>query len=174
MLQLNPDIAVIHPAPPWDMAGRDGRAVAKQLFGDRVDQLAAFQSLEITFEGEPCGVLRLCDRNFRISYPGPLDKIVQSLNRNVWIQQFPWLASASVLSQHWALLNHEITVRPPHRMTPFPNNRAVPVQINSVSFLLWKRNSLNTRNLEIHGDRLAINLLLPTLKQHDSAIKKSE
>ena len=49
---------LMHEFPPWDLAGVEGLAVAKQLFGEAATHLAPFQSFETTFEGEPCGVLR--------------------------------------------------------------------------------------------------------------------
>lgn len=57
-------------AERWDMAGIDGLQVAQLLFGDRVNQIAPFQSLETTVEIDsgsiPCSILRLCEGNFRI------------------------------------------------------------------------------------------------------------
>ena len=68
---------------PWDMAGADGLVAARALFGESVDRLAPFQSMETTLEGLPCAVLRLCDRNFRVTYPGPFDQRVAALNLNL-------------------------------------------------------------------------------------------
>lgn len=168
---LHPNASVIHQPTPWDMAGAEGREVAQSLFGDCINQLAAFQSLETSLEGEPCGVLRLCDRNFRISYPGPLDQIVRSLNRNVWIQQFPWLAAASLSSHELSAIAYKLTARPPHRLINLPENQAVPVQINSTSFLLWRRNFQQENDLEIHTARCKLDSLMQILRPQNLAVE---
>ena len=59
----------------WDMAGVDGLEVAQTLFGEKVGHLAPFQSLETVVQDKDCSVLRLCDRNFRIVYPGTLHNL---------------------------------------------------------------------------------------------------
>jgi hypothetical protein len=171
---LAPSGAVSHLPTPWDMAGAEGREVAKQLFGDRVDQLAAFQSFETILEGKPCGVLRLCERNFRISYPGPLEQMVQPLNRKVWIQKCPWLVAASLPADALAAIAGRITIRPPHRVINLPGNQAVPAQINSVAFLLWKRNSPSVNHLELHTARFDIIPLLQSIQQQHSAAESRE
>lgn len=145
-----------HTSTPWDLAGVEGLAVATQLFGAAVHRLAPFQSFEATFEGEPCGVLRLGDRNFRISYIGPLDQRIASLNRNVWIQQFPWLSAVSLLPSLLTTPTLQITARPPHRWANLPPNRAVPVQIDGIAMLLWKRDRQGQTHLEGHSGTAAI------------------
>ncbi|NJN20278.1 MAG: hypothetical protein HC812_02525 [Leptolyngbya sp. RL_3_1] len=158
---------MIHASPPWDLAGGEGLAVAKQLFGEAVNHLAPFQSFETIFEGEPCGVLRLGDRNFRVSYSGPLDAIVASLSRDVWVQQFPWLSAVPLSPRLLTTANIQITTRPPHRWVNLPHNRAVPVQIDGVSILLWNRDRQGQTHLEGHSATSTLNALTRILNQED-------
>ena len=72
----------------WDLAGIDGLAVAKYLLGEEVGHLAPFQSMETVLEGKDCSVLRLCELNFRIVYPGPLDQLIDPIQGNIWLKQF--------------------------------------------------------------------------------------
>lgn len=97
---------------PWDMAGADGLVAARALFGEVVDHLAPFQSLETELESEACSVLRLCDRNFRVTYSGPFDQRVAALNLNLWVKQLDWLgaialpARVCLRSRRWPQSGH--------------------------------------------------------------------
>jgi hypothetical protein len=144
----------------WDMAGVDGLHVAKSLFGDAVDRLSPFQSLETELQGEPCSVLRLCDRNFRIAYPGPLDALAVFRDRNVWIQEFTWLVAASFPIELLPNLTAQATVRPPHRLINLPNHQAVPAQIDGIALLIWRHPNQGQPALELQTARAKLDLLV--------------
>ncbi|MEO0396308.1 MAG: hypothetical protein AAF243_10050 [Cyanobacteria bacterium P01_A01_bin.137] len=134
----------------WDLAGVDGLAVAKQLFGEEVGHLGPFQSLETVLEDKDCSVLRLCDLNFRISYPGPLHQLVDPIQANIWLNQFDWLSRLyppiNLLSQ----IISQATVRPPHRLDIIPNHHAVPAQLHDIPLLIWQHPIQKQRGLELH------------------------
>ncbi|HZG39342.1 MAG TPA: hypothetical protein VEZ50_11740 [Nodosilinea sp.] len=152
---------------PWDMAGADGLVAARALFGEKVDHLAPFQSMETLLEGEVCSVLRLCDRNFRITYPGPLDQIVAALQLQLWIKQLAWL-SAMVLQapstpataasedaialpiKGLPALMAQATVKAPHRLHPLPLHCAVPAHIATLPTLIWHHPIDGHPALELH------------------------
>lgn len=108
----------------WDMVGKDGLRVAKALFGEAVDRLAPFQSLETELDGVPCSVLRLCDRNFRIIDPGAFDQKVAAIQAemtaDVWVKQLPWIGAIALPFEQAQLLIQKATARPPHRHTNLP------------------------------------------------------
>ena len=135
---------------PWDMAGADGLVAARALFGEVVDHLAPFQSLETELEGEACSVLRLCDRNFRITYPGPLDQLIAPLNLQLWVTQLPWMAAIIFPSASLPALAAQATVRAPHRLPPLPLHRAVPTQVAQISVLMWHHPMAGQPALELH------------------------
>lgn len=139
---------------PWDMAGKDGLRMAKALFGAAVDRLAPFQSLETELDGMPCSVLRLCDRNFRIIYPGAFDQKVAAIQAempaDVWVKQLLWMGAIALpFEQARSLLQHA-TARPPHRHTNLPCNCAVPIQIQQIPALLWHHPIQEKPSLELH------------------------
>ncbi len=136
----------------WDMAGRDGLSAARALFGEAVDQLAPFQSLETTLQGAPCSVLRLCDRNFRLGYSGPLAQIVESLEASVWVKQLDWMRAIALPDELFPTLRDCATVRPPHRLD-LPANCAAPAQIEGVAVLLWRHTVGGRPTLEVHLPR---------------------
>jgi hypothetical protein len=144
----------------WDMAGVDGLHVAKLLFGDAVDRLSPFQSLETELQGEACSVLRLCDRNFRIAYPGPLDTLAVVRDRNVWIQEFTWLGAAFFPIELLPTLTAQATVRPPHRLINLPNHQAVPAQIDGVALLIWRHPNQGQPALELQAARANLDRLI--------------
>jgi hypothetical protein len=148
----------------WDMAGVDGLHVAKLLFGDAVDRLSPFQSLETELQGEACSVLRLCDRNFRIAYPGPLDQFGVFRDRNVWIQDFAWLGAASLPIELLPNLTAQATVRPPHRLINLPNHQAVPAQIDGVALLIWRHPNQGQSALELQTARANLDRLIERIE----------
>ncbi len=135
---------------PWDMAGADGLVAARALFGEAVDHLAPFQSMETELEGVPCAVLRLCDRNFRITYPGPLDRAIAPLNLQIWVTQLTWMAAVALPSDRLPALATQATVRAPHRLHPLPLHRAVPAQVAQISVLMWHHPIAGQPMLELH------------------------
>jgi len=135
---------------PWDMAGADGLVAARALFGEAVDHLAPFQSLETVLEGEDCSVLRLGDRNFRITYPGPLDQAIAPLNRQLWVTQLAWMAAITLPSGRLPALAAQATARAPHRLCSLPLHRAVPAQVAQTSVLMWHHPIAGQPMLELH------------------------
>ncbi|MEO1404133.1 MAG: hypothetical protein AAFV72_23185 [Cyanobacteria bacterium J06635_1] len=138
------------PHPPWDLAGPDSLYAAKTLFGEAIDHLAPFQSLETTLQGRACSVLRLCDRNFRIAYTGRLDHMVAALDKDLWVKQFDWLGSVSLPVNLFSSLTKHAKVRPPHRLTTLPNHCAVPAQLNNIPVLIWRHPVHNQPTLDLH------------------------
>ncbi|NEQ55433.1 MAG: hypothetical protein F6K11_35845 [Leptolyngbya sp. SIO3F4] len=134
----------------WDMAGIDGLVVAKHLFGEDVGYLAPFQSMETTLQGKDCSVLRLCERNFRISYSDSLQKLIEPIQANIWLKKFNWLTSLTLSTNFLSQLISQVTVRPPHRLENIPNHQAVPVQLQDIPFLLWQHPKQGQRLLELH------------------------
>lgn len=144
---------------PWDMAGADGLAAARALFGEAIDHLAPFQSMETELEGLPCAVLRLCDRNFRLTYPGPLDRIVAELQLNLWVKQLAWMG-ALVLPHKSSTIDRsadffpsilaQASIRAPHRLHGLPLHCAVPAQILALPVLIWHHPIQGQSALELH------------------------
>lgn len=141
---------------PWDMAGADGLVAARALFGEAVDHLAPFQSMETALEGEACSVLRLCDRNFRVTYPGPLDRAIAPLNLQIWVTQLTWMAAVPLPIANLPALTTQATVRAPHRLHPLPLHRAVPAQVAQISVLMWHHPVASQPILELHLTRSQI------------------
>ena len=134
----------------WDMAGVDGLAVARKSFGDSVGHLAPFQSMETVLAGNACSVLRLCDRNFRIVYRGPLQPLIEPHQGNIWLRQFDWLTRVTLPASALSQITSQATVRPPHRLDPLPNNRAVPAQLLGIPLLIWRHSQQGQSVLELH------------------------
>jgi hypothetical protein len=151
----------------WDMAGVDGLHVAKALFGDAVDRLSPFQSLETELQGKPCSVLRLCERNFRIAYPGPLDQLGIFRDCNVWIRQFAWLGAISFPIEQLPNLIAQVAVRPPHRLKNLPNHQAAPAQLDSIALLIWRHPSQGQPALELHAARANLDRLVERIRVLD-------
>lgn len=122
----------------WDIAGVDGLEVAQLIFGQKVGYLAPFQSIEATLKGQDCSVLRLCEKNFRISYSGPLDQIATPLQRRAWIKQYDWLHTLFLPIEQLPTLLKRATVRAPHRLANLPNNQAVPACLEDTPILIWR------------------------------------
>lgn len=137
-------------AQPWDLAGPDGLEVARALVGETVDHLAPFQSMETVLAGESCAVLRMCDRAFRLTYPGPLDQLVTPLQRQVWLKQLPWMGAVALPAQVLPHLAARATVRAPHRLEGLPLHRAVPATLGTIPVLLWHHPIGAQPALELH------------------------
>ena len=135
---------------PWDMAGADGLVAARALFGESVDRLAPFQSMETTLEGLPCAVLRLCDRNFRVTYPGPFDQRVAALNLNLWVKRLDWLGAIALPAESLPAIAAQATVRAPHRLSSLPLHRAVPAQVVQIAVLIWHHPLGDRSIVELH------------------------
>lgn len=149
----------------WDMAGVDGLAVARHLFGKDVGYLAPFQSMETRLAGKDCSVLRLCDRNFRISYPGPLCQLIEPLQANIWLKQFDWLVSMSLPTSFLPQIISQATVRPPHRLKNSPNHQAVPAQLYGIPLLIWQHSKQGQPILELHLARKNVESLVSSLEK---------
>ena len=135
----------------WDLAGVDGLAVARYLFGEGVGYLAPFQSLETTVQGKDCSVLRLCDRNFRIVYPGSLHQLIIPLQANIWLKQFDWLVRVFLPTNLLSTISAQAVVRPLHCLTNIPNHQAVPAQLQDIPFLIWQHPWKGQPTLELHA-----------------------
>ncbi len=135
---------------PWDLAGADGLMAARALFGEAVDHLAPFQSMETTLEGLPCAVLRLCDRNFRITYPGALDQTVAALQLQVWVKPLSWMGTIALPIEQFPTLAAQATVKAPHRLHGLPLHCAVPAQFSALPILIWHHPVAGQHALELH------------------------
>lgn len=165
-------IAALHlsHAERWDIAGIDGLQVSRLLFGDRVNQIAPFQSLETTVEIDsgsiPGSILRLCEGNFRIvcyhpvsshhASQGdafPLEQSFQQMQTQyrVWVKRFDWL-SAIVMPESvgLTLLPEIATTKPPYRLQGMAIDRAVPARIAGRSVLIWRHPVLEQPAFELH------------------------
>ncbi|MGB3200449.1 MAG: hypothetical protein WBA99_06085 [Nodosilinea sp.] len=140
--------------PPWDMAGLDGLVAARSLFGEAVDYLAPYQSMETTLEGVLCAVLRLGDRNFRVTYPGPFNQLVADLQLQLWVKQLAWMSALALLNpSSTASLPAPLaqaTVRAPHRLQGLPLHCAVPAQVVPLPVLIWHHPIAGQPALELH------------------------
>lgn len=132
------------PCQHWDFAGIDGLQVAKKLFGNAIERLAPFQSLETCLTGGHCSVLRLCEGNFRVSSQGDFaifqQQLAQAQNgHQVWVKQLPWL---STLFLPEAVGLHRLpqiaTPKPPYRLQSIPLHCAIPARIEGMSVLIWR------------------------------------
>lgn len=133
----------------WDFAGADGLQVAKAWFGDSIDRLSPFQSVDITVTDRSCTVLRLCENNFRLSWsdssPPPL---AIPANQRVWLRSLGWLGAMILPDADPALLAIAVA-KPPHRL-PLPINCAAPARIEGISVLIWRHSIAGKPALEIH------------------------
>ena len=152
----------------WDLAGVDGLAVAKRLFGEDVGYLGRLQSPETTLAWQDCSVLRLCDRNFRIVYAGPLQQLITPLKAKIWLKQFDWLARLSLPISLLPEIISQATVRPPHRLKDIPNHRAVPAQLQGMPLLIWQHPHQGQPILELHAARQDLKTLTSKLEQIQS------
>ena len=144
---------------PWDLAGADGLVAARALFGEAVDHLAPFQSMETELEGVPCAVLRLCDRNFRITYPGNLDHRVAPLRLQLWVKRLDWMgvlvlpnspSTTALTAESLPAIAAQATVRAPHRLHSLPLHSAVPAHVATFPVLVWHHPLGDRPGLELH------------------------
>ena len=147
----------------WDIAGVDGLAVAQALFGEAVGYLAPFQSLEAAVAGQDCSVLRLCDRNFRIAYPGPLDSLVAPLQARVWVRAYDWLSVVAIAPHQFSRLTAQATVRAPHRLQNLPNHQAVPAQVADIALVIWRHAPRGVPVVDLHLARTEVDRLVETV-----------
>jgi len=148
----------------WDIAGVDGLEVAQLIFGQKVGYLAPFQSIEVTLKGQNCSILRLCEKNFRISYSGPLDQIVTPLQRRAWVKQYDWLHTLFLPTEQLSTLIKIATVRPPHRLESLPNNQAVPACLGDTPVLIWRHCVAAQPTIELHFSRQSVDNILKQLE----------
>ncbi len=134
----------------WDMAGVDGLEAAQSLFGEEVIYLSRFQSVETVLAGKECSVLRLCDRNFRIRYSGPLDQLITPLQYCAWIKQYDWLNALTFPIEQLPTFIENATTRAPHRLTNLPNHQALPARFKDVPLLIWRHNIQGSPAVELH------------------------
>jgi hypothetical protein len=136
---------------------------ARALFGEAIDHLAPYQSMETTLEGLPCAVLRLCDRNFRVTYPGPLDQHVADLQLQLWVKRLAWMGTLALSNQASTVdltaLIAQAAVRAPHRLHSLPLHCAVPAQIATLPVLIWHHPIAGQPALELHVAKTQIETL---------------
>jgi hypothetical protein len=151
-----------------DFAGYDGLLAARALFGDSIDRIAPFQSLDCqALETVNCSVLRLCENNFRVrlskSDLATFTAAFQQQQQRVWLKQFDWLGSL-ILPDDLASLSKLITPKPPHRIAGLQLNCAAPGRINGISVLVWRHEVKETPTIELHlakKDIAVVETLLP-------------
>lgn len=141
----------LRPARVWDLAGVDGLRVAQQLLGPAVTQLAPFQSLETTLDGQDCSVLRLCDRNFRLAYDGDLAEQLNPLGARTWLKRLDWMGAIALPDDYFPQLLAHASVRLPHRLQDLPLHCAVLAQLGAISVLIWRHPIARQPAIEIHA-----------------------
>jgi hypothetical protein len=153
----------------WDFAGVDGLQVARNLFGEKVSQLAPFQSLESSFNAHACSVLRLCENNFRValSRDHGLDLAIEDMNLDVWVRQCnPFQGppqkrlaintadrmATLVLPEQLGLscLHRLATTKPIHTLENLPLHCAVPARLQQKAILVWHHPWLGHPRFELH------------------------
>lgn len=137
----------------WDFAGIDGLQMAKALFGEGIDRLSVFGSIDTHLLNCPCSVLRLCETNFRVAAYDSFDlqPLQQALiDRQVWLRQFGWLSAIVLPDSLGARLAQMATPKLPHRL-PLPIGCAAPAQIDGVSVLMWRHLVCEQPALEMHA-----------------------
>ncbi|MBD0268274.1 MAG: hypothetical protein ICV77_08260 [Cyanobacteria bacterium Co-bin8] len=153
----------------WDFAGANGLQAARNLFGNRVSELAPFQSLESSFNAHACSVLRLCENNFRValSRDHEFDLAIEEMNLNVWVRQCnpfqrpPQKRQATPASDRMATLvlseklaqaclHHLATTKPIYRLEDLPLHCAVPARLQQKAILVWHHPWLGHPRFELH------------------------
>ena len=143
----------------WDFAGIDGLQMARSLFGDAIDRIAVYQSIDTHLSDCPCSVLRLGETNFRVvwydDYP-LLQRLQQAaIGRQVWLRQFNWLGAILLRDPYGIVLPDAVNPlliaipKPPHRLQ-LPIGCAAPARIEGVSVLIWRHSIDGKPVLEIH------------------------
>jgi hypothetical protein len=151
-----------------DFAGYDGLPVARALFGNQINRIAPFQSIDCLIDGTvACSVLRLCENNFRVrlsqSDLAAFTTAFQQQHQRVWLKQFDWLGSL-ILPDDMTRLTSLITPKPPHRIAGLQLNCAAPGRINGISVLVWRHAIRKIPIIELHlaqKDIAAVEAILP-------------
>ena len=134
------------PTTNWDFAGVDGLALASDLAPEIADRLSVFQSQTITIAGETCSLLRLCEKNFRLSASQAVAEKIESHLQPaqnqwcVWVnrcENLGFLALPDALGM--TFLQDNATPKPPHRLQGLSHDRAVPARLNGIAILIWRR-----------------------------------
>jgi hypothetical protein len=144
----------------YDLAGFDGLPLAKALFGDRIDRIAPFQSLEVNLKAESdltCSVLRLCQNNFRIRIGSQAASVLETQfaqmqrQQRVWLKPFPWLGVLSLTDEDTiAQLSRLVTPKAPHRIVGLQLNCAAVGRISGISVLVWRHTVQDQSLVELH------------------------
>jgi hypothetical protein len=137
----------------WDWAGIDGLQLAQLLFGAAVSKIAPFQSIETTFSGEPCSVLRLCEGNFRLAIAShvsaaPLETNAAELN--LWVKPSHLGAIALSESVGIAHLPQIATTKPIYHLETLQPNCAAPARIDGIAVLIWRHSWQHQPIFELH------------------------
>lgn len=142
----------------WDIAGVDGLQVARALFGEAIDRISPFQSLEALLQDQPCSVLRLCEGNFRVAWqsdsPTTFAQIAHPAqqDKRVWVKQFPWLGAIAVPESARLTRLFELAVpKPPHRLIGIQPDCAAPARIDGISVLVWRHVVADQPAFELHA-----------------------
>ncbi len=157
----------LNPHVLWDVAGIDGLQVMKSLFGEAIDRIAPFQSLETQLDSADCAVLRLCEGNFRLCSTENLGQRLQHTiaHQRAWVKQFPWIASVQTEAITLSELAAIATPRPPFRLSSLASNCAAPVRIEGRSVLVWRRGYGGREILELHTATQDVPLIASVLRQ---------
>jgi hypothetical protein len=154
----------------WDIGGVDGLQVAQTLFGESVQRLSPFQSLETSLEGLSCSVLRLCEGNFRIACNGADQILEQHLRaaqpgRQVWVKQLPWLSAIALPDAIGMVHLQNLAVpKPPHRLTGLPLHCATPARIDGISVLIWRHLIAQQPAIELHTAANQVDVMMGKIK----------
>lgn len=156
----------------WDLAGVDGLALMKDWFGDAVERIAPFQSLETVWQGQPCSLLRLCEGNFRLSAAEAVDWPTIPDGQRVWLKEFNWLAAVALPEVELVKLQHFTLPKPPHRLRGLLPNCAIPARLQGIAVLIWRHQVADMPMMEIHTARADLGKVmveLQTLGEADGA-----
>jgi hypothetical protein len=153
----------------WDFAGVDGLQAARYLFGEAVSQLAAFQSLEASFDAHGCSVLRLAENNFRaaLSRDHSLALALEDTDFKVWVrhcnpfQKASWIRQASTAGDRMAVLMVPealgqvhlptlATTKPVYSISDLPLHQAAPARIGETAVLIWHHIWLGHARFDLH------------------------
>jgi hypothetical protein len=162
------------PNPLWDIAGVDGLQVMKTLFGEQVDRIAPFQSLEAELDSTSCSVLRLCEGNFRLHWSGTPDRLESMLQsaatgQRVWVKQLPWLVSVTLPTDvNLAKLAQVAIAKPPFSLPSLALHCAAPARLETLSILVWRHTLQTSEILELHTAKQALNTLEQWMQSYPS------
>ncbi len=139
----------------WDFAGVNGLQCAQDLAGDAVTKLAPFQSLETQVAEARCGILRLCEGNFRLGLQGGsegFERLLQQaqVKARVWASRSDRMRAIAIPeAAGLELLPQLATTKPPHRLIGLQANCAVPARIDHRSVLIWQHPLLGQPAFEL-------------------------